>query len=72
MGCQWKELPIAPDDKGRPEIHHTRIYSAFRRWEADGCIDGLGVLQFPQISSHRARPRFLSCRGVNGIVVDAR
>jgi transposase len=41
MGCQWKELPIERDDEGRPEIHHTRIYSAFRRWEADGCIDAI-------------------------------
>ena len=41
MGCQWKELPIERDDEGRREIHHTRIYSAFRRWEADGCIDDL-------------------------------
>ena len=43
MGCQWKELPIERDDEGRPEIHHTRIYSAFRRWEADGCIDAIFV-----------------------------
>jgi transposase len=43
MGCQWKELPIARDDEGRPEIHYTRIYGAFRRWEADGCIDAIFV-----------------------------
>jgi transposase len=41
MGCQWKELPIERDDEGRPEIHYTRIYRAFRRWEADGCIDAI-------------------------------
>jgi hypothetical protein len=35
MGYQWKELPIERDDEGRPEIHHTRIYSAFWRLEAD-------------------------------------
>jgi transposase len=39
MGCQWKELPIEKDAKGRPEIHYTRIYGAFRRWQADGCFD---------------------------------
>jgi hypothetical protein len=39
LGCQWKELPIDKDGEGRPEIHHTRIYSAWRRWEAAGCID---------------------------------
>jgi transposase len=41
LGCQWKELPIEKDGEGRPEIHYTRIYSAFRRWEADGCIDAI-------------------------------
>jgi len=38
LGCQWKELPIEKDREGRPEVHYTRIYSAFRRWEADGCM----------------------------------
>jgi hypothetical protein len=39
LGCQWKELPIAKDAEGRPEIHYTRIYGAFRRWQAGGCFD---------------------------------
>ena len=38
LGCQWKELPIAKDAEGRPEIHYTRIYGAFRRWQAGGCF----------------------------------
>ena len=38
LGCQWKELPIEKDKEGRPEIHYTRIYGAFRRWQADGCF----------------------------------
>src|SRR5215469_8808734 len=33
LGCQWKELPIAKDADGRPEIHYTRSYGAFRRWQ---------------------------------------
>ena len=41
LGCQWKELPIEKDHEGRPEIHYTRIYSAFRKWEADGCFDAV-------------------------------
>jgi transposase len=40
-GCQWKELPIEKDQGGRPEIHYTRVYSAFRKWEADGCFDAV-------------------------------
>src|SRR3954466_15080304 len=43
LGCQWKELPIEKDNDGCPEIHYTRIYSAFRRWEADGCLDAIFV-----------------------------
>src|SRR6201986_2835086 len=43
MGCQWKELPIERDDEGHPEIHYTRIYNAFRRWEVDGCIDAVFI-----------------------------
>ena len=39
IGCQWKELPIAKDARGLPEIHYTRIYGAFRRWHADGCFN---------------------------------
>ena len=37
-GCQWKELPIDKDNVGLPEIHYTRIYSVFRRWESAGCM----------------------------------
>ncbi len=32
-------LPIESNDKGRPEIHHTRIYRMMRRWQADGSIE---------------------------------
>jgi transposase len=43
LGCQWKELPIEKDADGRPEIHYTRIYSAWRRWVANGCIAAIFV-----------------------------
>lgn len=43
LGCQWKELPIEKDGDGRPEIHYTRIYSAWRRWVANGCIAAIFV-----------------------------
>ena len=36
LGCQWKELSIASDQEGQPEIHYTRIYRAFRRFEREG------------------------------------
>lgn len=39
LGCQWKELPIEKDKEGRPEIHYTRIYGAFRRYEVHRCFD---------------------------------
>jgi hypothetical protein len=39
MGCQWMMLPIESNDKGRPEIHHARVYGMMRRWQADGSIE---------------------------------
>jgi hypothetical protein len=39
LRCQWKKLPIAKNSEGRPEIHYTRVYGAFRRWQAGGCFD---------------------------------
>src|SRR3954447_7114850 len=51
LGCQWKELPIERSNDGWPEIHYTRIYRAFRQWEADGCIDAIfagAVMQLHQ------------------------
>ena len=39
LGCQWKELPIAKDSEGLPEFYYTRVYGAFRRWQAAGCFD---------------------------------
>ena len=41
LGCQRKELPIKENSDGRPEIHYTRIYRAFRRYEAQGCFDAI-------------------------------
>ena len=41
LGCQWKELPIEKDANGRQEIHYTRVWRTFRRWEADGCFDAI-------------------------------
>lgn len=51
LGCQWKELPIQQNKAGRPEIHYTGIYRAFRRHEAQGCFDAIfagSVLQLHQ------------------------
>ena len=41
LGCQWKELPIEKNKDGRREIHYSRIYSAFRRYEVHGCFDAI-------------------------------
>ena len=43
LGCQWQELPIARDENGQPEIHYTRIYRAFRRFEIHGCFENIFV-----------------------------
>jgi hypothetical protein len=42
IGCQWKQLPIDKGGEGRPEDHYTRIYSAWRRWEASSPRHGQG------------------------------
>ena len=41
MGCQWKMLPIDRNAEGLPEIHYTRVYRTFRRWQHEGCIDAI-------------------------------
>lgn len=38
-GCQWKELFIEKDASGKPEIHYTRVFRVFQRWERDGCFN---------------------------------
>ncbi|MEO0014269.1 MAG: hypothetical protein RLZZ535_2658 [Cyanobacteriota bacterium] len=43
LGCQWKELPIATNKDGQPEIHYSRIYRAFRRFEIHGCFESIFV-----------------------------
>jgi hypothetical protein len=43
LGGQWKELPIEKDGEGRPEVHCTRIYSAWRRWVGNGCMAAIFV-----------------------------
>jgi transposase len=43
LGCQWKELPIEKTPEGLPEIHYTRIYQAFRRFEAHGSFEMIFV-----------------------------
>lgn len=49
IGCQWKELPIEKNKDGVPEIHYTRIYSAFRRWEANGVFSKVFVESVSQL-----------------------
>ena len=44
LGCQWKELPIERDEKGRREVHHTSVYRVFRRWEANGSLQAVSLL----------------------------
>ena len=34
-------MPIEKDEHGQPEIHYSRIYNAFRRWQMDGCFDAI-------------------------------
>lgn len=38
-GCQWEQIPIDKNEDGKPEIHYTNIYNAFKFWVKDGCFD---------------------------------
>ena len=51
-GCQWKELQIERDENGRPEIHYSSIYRAFRRFEAWGCFDA--IFEYSVLKLHQA------------------
>ncbi len=42
-GCQWEEIPIEKDASGKPEIHHTRVFRVFQRWQRDGCFEKIFV-----------------------------
>lgn len=42
-------LPVERNGKGRPEIHHTRIYRMMLRWQADGSIDRIFSLTVHQL-----------------------
>jgi len=41
MGCQWKELPIKKNKKGKAEIHYTTIYKVYARWCSDGSLSSI-------------------------------
>ena len=38
-GCQWEQIPIDKDKNGKPEIHYTNIFNAFKFWVKLGCFD---------------------------------
>jgi len=62
LGCQWKELPIEKNKEGRPEIHYTRIYRAFRHFQGKGCFDAI----FAGSVSHLHQKEFLDISVIHG------
>ncbi len=52
-GCQWKEIPIEKDASGKPEIHHTRIFRTFQRWQKDGCFEKIFVNSVHQLFANK-------------------
>lgn len=38
-GCQWEQIPINKNEDGKPEIHYTNIYNAFKFWVKHGCFE---------------------------------
>jgi len=37
-GMQWKSLPIKLNEKGKSEIHHSRIFRIYQRWVEDNSL----------------------------------
>ncbi len=62
LGCQWKELPIEKNKEGRTEIHYTRIYRAFRHFQAKGGFDAI----FAGSVSHLHQKEFLDISVIHG------
>lgn len=52
-GCQWEEIPIEKDASGKPEIHHTRIFRTFQRWQKDGCFEKIFKGSVQQLFDHK-------------------
>jgi transposase len=50
LGCQWEELPIEKTPEGLPEIHYTRLYRAFRRFEAHGSFEMIFVASVSRLN----------------------
>ena len=48
-GCQWSELPIEKDAFGKPEIHYTRVFRIFQRWENDECFEKIFASSVAQL-----------------------
>lgn len=38
-GMQWNQLPIQCNDKGKPDIHYTRVFRIYQRWNGDGSLE---------------------------------
>ena len=38
-GCQWENIPIDKGADGKPEIHYTNIFNAFKFWTKHGCFE---------------------------------
>jgi len=38
-GCQWEQIPVDKDENGKPEIHYSNIFNAFKFWVKHGCFD---------------------------------
>ena len=52
-GCQWEELPIEKDGSGQSEIHYTRIFRTFQRWQKDGCFEKIFANSVDQLFKNR-------------------
>ena len=48
-----EEIPIEKDASGKAEIHHTRIFRTFQRWQQDGCFEKIFVGSVQQLFENK-------------------
>jgi hypothetical protein len=52
-GAQWKEMPIAKDENGKPIIHYTQIYRKFAHWSEDGSLEAAFIASVAHLSDEK-------------------
>ena len=52
-GCQWSQIKIPVNSKGKARMHYTRIHRIFQRWVKEGCFDNIFFDSIKRLHQHR-------------------